>query len=110
MNAIGGLIILLLLLSGEAHAEYRAFMLHLVNSKTKVVRQMLSTLDPDQYRTLFPIGPNEKITYVQTWRCDGRTSGLQPICEKPDKKPARLPSASGLGESLESPPAKTINK
>jgi len=78
----------------DVRAEYRAFMLHVVNSKTKVVKQVLSTLDPEQYRTLYPLSSDEKITYVQTWRCFGRTDGLTPICDKPDKKPARIPSQS----------------
>ncbi len=85
---------LILFLSLPGQAEYRAFMLHLVNSKTKVVRQILSTLDPDQYRTIYPVDPNEQITYVQTWRCFGRTDSFKPICDKPDKKPVRLPSQS----------------
>lgn len=69
-------------------------MLHLVNTKTKVTKQILSTLDPDQYRTVYPLNPDEKITYVQTWRCWGRTDGFTPICPKPDKKPASAPSQS----------------
>ncbi len=90
---------LILLINQSGHAEYRAFMLHLTNSKTKVVRQMLSTLDPEQYRTLYPLGPDESITYVQTWRCFGRTDSFRTICSKPDKKPAR-----GLSEGPESKP------
>lgn len=78
----------------EVHAEYRAFMLHMVNSKTKVIKQILTTLDPDQYRTLYPIAADEKLTYVQTWRCYGRTDGFTPICDRPDKKPAHIPSQS----------------
>jgi len=85
---------LILLFTAQGHAEYRAFMLHLVNSKTKVTRQILSILDPDQYRTLYPLKPEEQITYVQTWRCFGRTDNFTPICDKPDKNPARVPSQS----------------
>lgn len=77
-----------------AHAEYRAFMLHIVNEKNKVTKQVLSTLDPDQYRTQYPLSSDEKITYVQTWRCFGRTDNFTPICDKPDKKPASVPSQS----------------
>lgn len=74
-------------------------MLHLMNSKTKVTKQILTTLDPDQYRTLYPLSPDEAITYVQTWRCMGRTDGFRPICDKPeknnpDKNPERIPSQS----------------
>ena len=89
-----GLSFFLIIQGSVANAEYRAFMLHLVNSKTKMVKQVLSTLDPDQYRTFYPIANDEKITYVQTWRCFGRTDSFKPICDKPDKKPARLPSQS----------------
>lgn len=69
-------------------------MLHVINSKTKVAKQILSTLDPEQYRSLYPLSQDEKITYVQTWRCFGRTDSFTPICDKPDKKPAHVPSQS----------------
>jgi hypothetical protein len=85
---------LILLFPALTQAEYRAFMLHLLNEKTQVVKQILTTLDPDQYRTQFPLNANEKLTYVQTWRCKGRTDFFQPICEKPDRNPALAPSQS----------------
>lgn len=77
-----------------AQAEYRAFRLHLVNNKTNVTKQILTTLDPDQYRTQFPISTDENLSYVETWKCLGRTDFLKPICDKPDKNPVREPSQS----------------
>ncbi len=81
-----------------AWAEYRAFVLHIINSKTQVYRQVQSTLDPDQYKTQFPLNTDEKITYVDTWRCLGRTDFLQPVCDKPDRNPAAVPSQSPESE------------
>ena len=78
----------------SARAEYRAFRLHLVNEKSHVTKQILTTLDPDQYKTQFPLSLTEKITYVETWRCLGRTDFFQPICDKPDKNLVREPSQS----------------
>lgn len=77
-----------------AKAEYRAFVLQLMNEKTKVARQILTTLDPDQYKTQFPLNADESLTYVDTWRCLGRTDAYKPICDKPDKNPGRSPSQS----------------
>lgn len=92
MNLV--LSLLFIIFSLSAKAEYRAFRLHLENKKTKVTKQFLSTLDPEQYRTQFPTQADEEITYVETWRCWGRTDFYQPICKKPDKNPARQPSQS----------------
>lgn len=78
-------LVLILFLSTEAKAEYRAFVLHLFNSQTNLVRLIETTLDPDQYKTLYPISPNESLTYVETWRCKGRTDFFKPICAKPTK-------------------------
>ncbi|MBC7420299.1 MAG: hypothetical protein H7328_06175 [Bdellovibrio sp.] len=68
-----------------SQAEYRVFVLQLVNSKTNVVRQIQTTLDPEQYETYYPHSPDEKLTYVQTWRCRGRTDFLKPHCTPPQK-------------------------
>jgi hypothetical protein len=78
------LLCLLALATFRAHAEYRAFELVIVDSTTGQERVVLSTLDPNQYRGYYPVKPDEKITYRQTWRCRGNTSGFKPICPKPD--------------------------
>ena len=87
-------IMLLILYSLPSTAEYRAFRLHLMNQKTNTVKQILTTLDPEQYRTQFPLAENENLTYVETWKCLGRTDFYQPICDKPDKNLDRKPSQS----------------
>lgn len=66
-------------------AEYRVFVLHLENKKINTTRQIQSTLDPEQYVTLYPLNPNEVVTYVQTWRCPGRTDFFKPHCAQPIK-------------------------
>lgn len=67
----------------SSFAEYRVFTLLIENQKTLTNRQIESTLDPEQYITIFPLTPDEKITYVDTWMCKGRTDFLRPHCEKP---------------------------
>lgn len=48
-------------------------------------RTILSTLDPEQYRGYHTIQPNEKIRYISTWRCKGRTTGKD-YCPNPKAK------------------------
>ncbi len=85
-----------------AQAEYRVFTLLIENQKTLTNRQVESTLDPEQYIYLYPLAQDEKISYVDTWMCKGRTDFLKPHCEKPlntkpdarqqlDRKPASTP-------------------
>lgn len=76
---------LTLLICLDGKAEYRAFILHLFNSEKQQVRLIETTLDPDQYRTLYPLSPHESLTYVETWKCKGRTDFFKPICAKPTK-------------------------
>ncbi|MFN3454489.1 MAG: hypothetical protein ACK41T_05960 [Pseudobdellovibrio sp.] len=66
-----------------ALAEYRVFTLLIVNEKTKENRQFDSTLDPDQYTSFHPLKSDEKIYYIKTWRCRGRTDGFKPHCLPP---------------------------
>ena len=70
-----------------ATAEYRVFKLQFLNSKTKQTRQIQSTLDPQQYQGIYPLPPDETVTYVQTWRCRGNTSLFKPHCQSPEIKP-----------------------
>jgi hypothetical protein len=77
--------LLLILLAAQAKAEYRAFELVITDPTSGQERVVISTLDPNQYRRYYPIKPQEKITYRQTWRCRGNTSGYQAVCPKPEK-------------------------
>ena len=72
-------------LTATAKSEYRVFIMNLTNEKTNSVRQIQSTLDPEQYQTLYPHAADEKLTYVQTWRCRGRTDFFKPHCAPPTK-------------------------
>lgn len=48
-------------------------------------RVVLSTLDPEQYRGYHIVQANEKIRYISTWRCPGRTAGKD-YCPNPKAK------------------------
>jgi hypothetical protein len=88
--------IILFFLTGQAYADYRLFSLIIVNQKNQTTRQIQSTLDPEQFKTLYPLNSDEIIAYVDTWRCRGRTDWLQTHCENPNKEPFKYPS---LGRS-----------
>jgi len=77
--------LLLLLITLNANAEYRAFELVITDPTSGQERVVLSNLDPNQYRRYYPIKPQEKIVYRQTWRCRGNTSNFQAVCPKPEK-------------------------
>ncbi|MEN0059238.1 MAG: hypothetical protein AAGB31_10430 [Bdellovibrio sp.] len=71
-----------------ALAEYRVFVLKIeqqsANSQAAPsFRLVESTLDPEQYRMYYPVAANERITYIDTWRCYGRTDGFVPHCPNP---------------------------
>lgn len=83
---------LLLFLLNFAFAEYRAFELVISNQVTGAERVVLSNLDPDQYRGLYYVDPNEIITYRSTWRCKGNTSG-EKICPQPEN-PSKGPDSN----------------
>ena len=76
--------ILLAPLSG--HAEYRVFRLEITSADGNV-KSFLSTLDPDQYRGYYPLRPDDKISYVETWMCTGRTGDFATLCENPKATP-----------------------
>ncbi len=46
-------------------------------------RLVESTLDPEQYRYFYPVKADEEVTYIDTWRCYGRTDGFKPLCSNP---------------------------
>jgi len=49
-----------------------------------------STLDPLQYKELYPLQSNEKIEYTDTWMCKGRTENFLDLCPNPRK--AQIPA------------------
>lgn len=79
-------ITLLTLVSLAAQAEYRVFVLKITNSKTQKSQTRYSTMDPLQYKTIYPLSADETIEYVDTWRCKGNTSGFKVHCAKPPIK------------------------
>ncbi len=66
-----------------SRAEYRAFVLKFQAADGTVVKEIISTLDPDQYRGYYPVPQDQKISYTQTWRCPGRTGDFLPTCPNP---------------------------
>lgn len=74
--------IFLTLFSAKSLAEYRVFLLHIKNKSSGSVQMLKSTLDPEQYQSLFP-QLNAEFTYTDTWLCKGNTSGYKPLCDQP---------------------------
>lgn len=92
--------IFMLLQTALAQAEYRVFSIVISNEKTQVTRQIETTLDPEQFAYLYPLSQGERISYVDTWKCLGRTDFFKSHCAKPetvsqlDQKPAADTSQS----------------
>ena len=74
------------LISLSAHAEYRVFQLQITSADGNV-KSFTSTLDPDQYRGYHPVRADQKISYIETWKCKGRTGDHLPTCENPNPQP-----------------------
>ena len=70
---------LCILFSFSAHAEYRVFKLQIMSADGAETREVLSTLDPDQYPGYHPLKEGETVSYTETWMCRGRTSE-RPLC------------------------------
>jgi hypothetical protein len=78
-----------------AHAEYRVFVLKISKrapaeasagtaaQTEQNFRLVESTLDHVQYRYFYPVAADEDVTYVDTWRCYGRTGSMTPLCPNP---------------------------
>lgn len=73
-----------------SHAEYRVFLLKISKRSADSQQQasqdfrlVESTLDHIQYRYYYPLAPDEEVTYIDTWRCYGRTGDFQPLCPNP---------------------------
>jgi flagella basal body P-ring formation protein FlgA len=83
VNRLLSVSIFLAIWSSAAKAEYRVFILEIKNSKSNVNRQIQSTLDPEQYKSLNPLSPDETITYQDTWLCRGNTGDFRQHCARP---------------------------
>ena len=82
----------LLLAVNMAQAEYRVFNLVITNTKTNTSRTVTSTLDPHQYPLYNPVEPGEVVSYIQTWRCFGRTGDFQEFCPDPKAQSPAQPA------------------
>ncbi len=58
------------------------------------VKIFLSNMDPQQYVGYYPLEKDEKIKYIATWMCRGRTNGKD-YCQDP-----RLKTVNTQGDSL----------
>ncbi len=66
-----------------ALAEYRAFWLKIDHAEKKSFRAEISSLDPLQYPSYYPLNSGETIVYIDTWMCKGRTGPLEKPCRSP---------------------------
>ena len=66
-------------------------------------RRVISTLDEIQYPDYYPLKPTEKIAYLDSWMCWGRTDEFKPPCAKPAP---RQPAAAPSPETKSTPPPK----
>lgn len=80
------------LLPHFGYAEYRVFLLKIAKKAPvqntapptpQDFRLVESTLDHIQYRYYYPVAADEEVTYIDTWRCYGRTDNFQPHCPNP---------------------------
>jgi hypothetical protein len=88
------ILLMVILFSEFSQAEYRVFTLKITNSKTQVSRTIKSTLDPEQYKSYYPLNNDEQISYVKTWRCRGSTRDFQALCEAPLSPQLTTPETS----------------
>ncbi len=58
-------------------------------------KTVISNLDPEQYRGYHTVKPNQKIRYLSTWRCPGRTD-YRDYCPNPKVKTATVSAAAPL--------------
>jgi hypothetical protein len=82
------------LLAVAAQAEYRVFALKIESPDGQDVRQIQSNLDPEQYVRYYPLKPNYRISYSETWMCKGRTDHKE-FCANPklNREPASAPAS-----------------
>lgn len=85
-------------------AEYRVFLLKIEKPQADAklppdVRLVQSTLDHLQYPFYYSVAPNEKISYIATWRCRGRTSDFKEYCPNPRNPASPGPAPEAKVES-----------
>lgn len=109
------LLLIAVLFAPLARGEYRVFLLQFKKSPPPAVpgeppqpapepRYLESTLDPEQYRGIYPVAPDETVTYVSTWRCYGRTDNFKPHCKNPRAPASEDAPVPAKGLDLEPPP------
>lgn len=110
--------IFLLLFTKSSYAEYRVFELEIEeippeqppqntenpDQSPPKIRRVISTLDPLQYPSYYPLKSNEKISYTETWRCFGNTNNFKTYCPNP-KINQNLASQDPTQEPLPARPA-----
>lgn len=67
-------------------AEYRVFKLKITDTRKGTSREILSTLDPQQYVGYYPLGWYETVMIVDHWMCWKRADGYKPLCTRPFSK------------------------
>ena len=77
----------------HAQAEFRMFLLEVRSADGKLLRQVASNLDPDQYPGYYPLQFGETVSYTETWMCRGRT-GEGPNCKSPRQLAAEAAAAA----------------
>lgn len=82
------LFLFLSLASLGAHAEYRVFVLKIAKKSadpqgSSDYRLVESNLDPEQYVGYHTVAADEVVTYIDTWRCYGRTGDFADYCPNP---------------------------
>ena len=119
LKQVGFCFLLIICLPDFAKAEYRVFELEITTfseepknetpalanttaSSTKKAapdeidkKIVISNLDPKQYRGYNTVKPSQKIRYISTWRCPGRTNDKD-YCPNPKVKTDIVSAAAPL--------------
>lgn len=103
-----------------AFAEYRAFLLQIKTPGVEQATSFKSSLDPEQYRYYYNVGPGVKISYAETWMCPPRgipesqyrrTIAYDPICKSPKELAAeKAAAAAAEGIPTQSPERQPSSK
>jgi hypothetical protein len=80
--------LLIVCVARPLQAEYRAYQLLIQNQTTGTEKTVLSTLDHLQYPGYYPVAADERVSYVTSWRCYGRTGNFRRICPNPNAEGA----------------------
>lgn len=104
MKVILSFLLATLLLSFEAHAEYRVFLLK-ISKAEQPDRFVPSTLDPLQYPLYYPLNAGETVSYTETWRCRGRTDYFKDYCPNPRAPASTEAGAAGAPAPNQGPAA-----